>query len=116
MLLQFEIVCLIRSGRARKNPHSNISPFDGPGYAALVIIVEMVRKIITVSALLAAGLLIGCGTSTTEPNGGSKQQTMTGVSSSGYPAGEPKDAGSPALASSTESQYSRDQASKDQAK
>jgi hypothetical protein len=34
---------------------------------------------------------------------------MTGVSSSGYPAGEPKDAGSPALASSTESQYSRDQ-------
>jgi hypothetical protein len=34
---------------------------------------------------------------------------MTGVSSTGYPAGQPADAGSPALASSTETQYSRDQ-------
>jgi hypothetical protein len=64
---------------------------------------------IRVAAVLAAVLLIGCGVSSTEPGGGSKGQASTGVSSSGYPAGEPKDAGSPALASSTESQYSRDQ-------
>jgi hypothetical protein len=63
--------------------------------------------------LTAAGLLVGCGTSSTEPGGGSKNQAETGVSDSGYPAGEPKDAGSPALASSTESQYSRDQTEKD---
>jgi hypothetical protein len=72
----------------------------------------MVRKTIAAVALTAAGLLIGCGTSTTGPEGGSKAQTQTGVSSSGYPAGEPKDAGSPALASSTEHEYSREQAEK----
>ena len=55
---------------------------------------------------------MGCGTSTTGPDGGSKAQTATGVSESGYPAGQPKDAGSPALASSTEQQYSRDQTEK----
>jgi|SRR5579863_4558922 len=65
-----------------------------------------------VGALLTAGLLAGCGTSSTGPEGGSFHQTETGVSPSGYPAGEPRDAGSPALASSTESQYSRDQAEK----
>jgi hypothetical protein len=53
-------------------------------------------------ALLAAGISMGCGTSTTGPNGGSKAQTMTGVSESGYPGGKPKDAESPALASSSE--------------
>ena len=79
------------------------------------MIVKMVRKIIAVAALVAAGLLIGCETSSTGPGGGSKLQTETGISSSGYPAGEAKDAGSPALASSTESQYSRGQA-EDQAK
>jgi hypothetical protein len=73
----------------------------------------MFRNIIGIAALLSAGLLIGCGTSSTEPGGGSKSQALTGVSESGYPAGEPKDAGSPALASSTESQYSRDQTEKD---
>jgi len=72
----------------------------------------MFRNIIGIATLLTAGLLIGCGTSSTEPEGGSKQQATTGVSSSGYPAGEPKDTGSPALASSTESQYSRDQTEK----
>ncbi|MGA2712061.1 MAG: hypothetical protein ABSG41_03065 [Bryobacteraceae bacterium] len=72
----------------------------------------MIRKTIAAAALIAAGLLIGCGTSTTGPDGGSKAQTGTGVSPSGYPAGEPKDAGSPALASSTEQQYSRDQTEK----
>ncbi len=78
----------------------------------MVMIVEMVRKTIAAAALIAAGSLIGCGTSTTGPDGGSKQQTTTGVSESGYPEGDPKDAGSPALASSTEQQYSRDQTEK----
>lgn len=72
----------------------------------------MFRNIIGIGTLLTAGLLIGCGTSSTGPEGGSKHQAETGVSVSGYPAGEPKDAGSPALASSTESQYSRDQTEK----
>jgi len=75
----------------------------------------MFRKTIGIAALLTAGFLIGCGTSSTGPEGGSQRQAETGVSSSGYPAGEPKDAGSPALASSTESQYSRDQAEKAEA-
>jgi hypothetical protein len=57
-------------------------------------------------ALLAAGILMGCGTSTTGPDGGSKAQTMTGVSESGYPGGKPKDAESPALASSSEQENS----------
>jgi hypothetical protein len=67
---------------------------------------------IRIAAVLTAVLLVGCGVGSTEPGGGSKGQASTGVSSSGYPAGEPKDAGSPALASSTESQYSRDQTEK----
>lgn len=74
---------------------------------------KMFSKTLGIAALLAASLLIGCGVSSTEPGGGSKSQASTGVSSSGYPAGEPKDAGSPALASSSESQYSRDQTEKD---
>lgn len=65
------------------------------------------RKLSAAAVLLAAGLLIGCGTSTTDPVGGSKSNTMTGVSASGYPAGQPTYAGSPALGSSSESQYSR---------
>jgi hypothetical protein len=73
----------------------------------------MFRNIIGIATLIAAGLLLGCGTSSTEPGGGSRSQAATGVSESGYPAGEPKDGGSPALASSTESQYSRDQTEKD---
>jgi len=77
---------------------------------------KMFRTTIAATALLVAGLLIGCGTSSTGPEGGSQRQAATGVSSSGYPKGEPKDAGSPALASSTESQYSRDQAEKSAAK
>jgi hypothetical protein len=72
------------------------------------MIVEMLRTITGIAALLAAGFLVGCGTS----SDGSKEQASTGVSSSGYPGGQPKDAGSPALASSTESQYSREQAEK----
>ncbi|HTA42360.1 MAG TPA: hypothetical protein VK789_07935 [Bryobacteraceae bacterium] len=65
----------------------------------------MVRITIAAAALIAAGLLIGCGTSTTGPEGGSWKQTSTGTSASGYPGGQPKDAGSPALASSTEQEY-----------
>jgi hypothetical protein len=76
------------------------------------MIVRMLRKTIAATALIAAGLLIGCGTSTTGPDGGSKMQTSTGVNASGYPAGKPIDAGSPALASSSESKYSRDQEEK----
>jgi hypothetical protein len=34
-------------------------------------------------------------------------QTMTGVSESGYPGGKPRDAESPALASSSEQEYSK---------
>ena len=74
---------------------------------------KMFRTTIGVAALLTAGFSFGCGTSSTAPDGGSKHQAETGVSSSGYPAGDPKDAGSPALASSTESHYSRDQTEKD---
>jgi hypothetical protein len=66
----------------------------------------MIRKMLKCTAgfvaILAAGMLMGCGTSTTGPDGGSKAQTMTGVSESGYPGGQPKDAESPALASSSE--------------
>lgn len=83
------------------------SCFRGPGSA---MIEGMFRTIIGIAALLTAGFLTGCQTSTTSPVGGSKGQTTTGISSSGYPAGEPKDAGSPALASSTESQYAHVQA------
>ncbi len=63
------------------------------------------------ATLLMAGILGGCGTSTFGPDGGSHANTMTGVSASGYPGGQPAYAGSPALASSTESQYSRQEKS-----
>lgn len=61
-----------------------------------------------VLALTGAFFAVGCGTASRGPEG-SMHQAMTGVSSSGYPAGQPTDAGSPALGSSTESKYSRDQ-------
>ena len=72
----------------------------------------MIRKMFLrtagIVAVLAAVMLMGCGTSTTGPDGGSRAQTMTGVSeASGYPAGKPKDAESPALASSGEQQNSK---------
>jgi hypothetical protein len=81
-------------------------------YTRSAMIGKMFGKISVIAVLLASGFLIGCGTSSTDPDGGSKRQASTGVSSSGYPGGEPKDPGSPALASSTESQYSRDQVEK----
>ena len=67
------------------------------------------KDLIGIAALLTAAFCAGCGVASTSPEGGSKRQADTGVSSSGYPAGEPKDAGSPALASSSEAKYSRDQ-------
>ncbi|MDQ1470722.1 MAG: hypothetical protein QOJ99_2202 [Bryobacterales bacterium] len=55
--------------------------------------------------IVATVLLTGCGTSTSGSTG-SKHQTMTGVSETGYPGGQAKDAQSPALASSSEQAYS----------
>jgi hypothetical protein len=57
------------------------------------------------AGMIAAGLLAGCGTSSPGPTG-SKHQTMTGVSESGYPGGQPKDPESPALASASEQEHS----------
>ena len=57
------------------------------------------------AVLLAAVLLAGCGTSSE----GSRYEDQHGVSKdSGYPKGEPKDSGSPALASSSESGESKE--------
>jgi hypothetical protein len=67
------------------------------------------RNLTLAASILMAGILAGCSTSTFGPDGGSRSQTMTGVSMSGYPGGQPVDAGSPALASSSEQEYSRDQ-------
>jgi hypothetical protein len=71
------------------------------------MIENMLQKLGVVALLLTAGFLIGCGTSTTDPGGGSKEQTRTGVSETGYPGGQPRDAESPALGSSTEQKYAR---------
>jgi hypothetical protein len=67
----------------------------------------MLRKLGVVTLLLMAGFLMSCGTST-RGDEGSMHQTQTGVSETGYPGGQPKDAESPALSSSTEQKYSRD--------
>lgn len=57
-------------------------------------------------AIVAAALLSACGTSTTGLEG-SKHQTQNGVSgANNYPAGQPKDAESPSLASSSEQEHS----------
>jgi len=76
---------------------------------------NMTRNLTLAASLLMAGILAGCGTSTFGPEGGSRSQTMTGVSMSGYPGGQPAYAGSPALASSSEAEYSRDQKSEAEA-
>ena len=70
----------------------------------------MLRKLGFATILLMAGFLVNCGTSTLGPEG-SKHQTQTGVSETGYPGGQPKDAESPALASSTEVKYARTEGS-----
>lgn len=69
----------------------------------------MFRKTVAAAAfaagIIVAGLLTGCGTSSPGLTG-SKHQTMTGVSESGYPGGQPKDAESPALSSTSEQEHS----------
>ncbi len=60
---------------------------------------------LTLALLSAAALLSGCGTSSAGMNG-SKHQTATGVSETGYPGGAPADATSPALGSSSEQKHS----------
>jgi hypothetical protein len=70
---------------------------------------QMLRKLGILAVLLSAGWLTSCATSSDGPEG-SKHQTATGVSETGYPGGQPKDAESPALSSSTEQQYSRAEA------
>ena len=73
------------------------------------------RNLALAATLLMTGILAGCGTSTFGPDGGSHAETLTGVSPSGYPGGQPTDAGSPALGSSTESKYSREEKSEAEA-
>ena len=68
------------------------------------MIVGMLRKMGFVMVLLTAGFLVGCGISSLGPDG-SRHQTATGVSETGYPGGKPADAGSPALSTSTEQKY-----------
>jgi hypothetical protein len=68
-------------------------------------------KIIAAAALLAGAVfLAGCGVASED----SKYQLDNGVAPNGYPAGQPKDPESPALASSSEAKYSRDQAEKEE--
>ncbi|MEP6716014.1 MAG: hypothetical protein ABJC09_10605 [Terriglobia bacterium] len=66
----------------------------------------MFRSFTFSAVFVAAVFLTACGTSTRGPSG-SMHQTMTGVSESGYPGGQPKDAESPALASSSEQEHSK---------
>ena len=70
---------------------------------------KIMRKLVLGIALLTAGLLVGCGVSTMDPDGGSREQTYTGKSgSNGYPgnSAQSNDPESPALSSSTEQKYS----------
>ena len=69
------------------------------------IINKMFANRTAFTVIVAAAFMTGCGTSTRGPNG-SKAQTTTGVSVSGYPGGQPRDAESPALASSSEQEHS----------
>ena len=64
----------------------------------------MLRKMGFILVLLTAGFTIGCGMSSFGPDG-SRHQTATGVSETGYPGGQPVDAESPALSTSTEQKY-----------
>jgi hypothetical protein len=68
------------------------------------MIVGMLRKMGFILVLLTAGFSMGCGISTLGPDG-SRHQTATGVSETGYPGGQPVDAESPALSTSTEQKY-----------
>lgn len=76
----------------------------------------MVRNLTRVATLITAGLMVvllsvfsmSCGVSSEGPDG-SKHNTMTGVSPSGYPHNDAQsnDPGSPALSSSSEVKYAR---------
>jgi major membrane immunogen (membrane-anchored lipoprotein) len=68
--------------------------------------IRNMQKMGFVMVLLTAGLLVGCGTSSGGPDG-SMHQTATGVSETGYPGGQPVDAESPALGTSTEQAHSQ---------
>jgi hypothetical protein len=65
---------------------------------------EMLRKMGFIVVLLTAGFSMGCGISSLGADG-SRHQTATGVSETGYPGGKPADAQSPALSTSTEQKY-----------
>lgn len=65
----------------------------------------LLKAFASAALIVSASLMVGCGTSSAGLEG-SKHQTMTGVSVSGYPAGKPKDAESPALSSTTEQNHS----------
>jgi len=67
---------------------------------------EMLQKTGFVLVLLIAGFSMGCSISTLGPEG-SRHQTATGVSETGYPGGQPVDPQSPALSSSTEQKYAK---------
>ena len=62
----------------------------------------MFRALFVSAVLMAATFSTSCGTS----SAASKEQTRTGVTETGYPGGQPKDAESPALASSSEQAHS----------
>ena len=74
---------------------------------------NMLQKMGVVALLLSAGFLAGCGISSWGPDG-SRHQTQTGVSETGYPGGQPVDSESPALSSSTEQKYARAEPSADE--
>ena len=73
----------------------------------LIMMREMTRNMLALGALVCAGYMAGCGTSSPWPNG-SKYTTQMGVAESGYPGGQPNDPGSPALSTSTEDKYSHE--------
>jgi hypothetical protein len=66
----------------------------------------MLQKMGLIAILFSAGFLAGCGISSLGPDG-SRHQTATGVSETGYPGGQPVDSESPALSSSSEQKYAR---------
>ncbi len=73
------------------------------------MIENMLQKLGVGVLLLSGVFLTGCGMSSPGPDG-SRHQTETGTAGTGYPGGQPVDAESPALSSSTEQQYSRAEA------
>ena len=75
----------------------------------------MLQKMGVFALLLSAGFLAGCGISSLGPDG-SRHQTQTGVSETGYPGGQPVDSESPALSSSSEQKYARAEAEEPAAK